>query len=100
MEFSSNIVNCDQRKKTNDVVVNYMNKTCMFIFQYIPPPPPQTEDNDDQAQQVEVDLDEEFEAVLSTASEDEIVDLAGILYIIHIFLSLSIRKIVASVSNM
>ncbi|KAL7632675.1 UNVERIFIED_CONTAM: hypothetical protein RMT77_017000 [Armadillidium vulgare] len=46
---------------------------------YIPPPPPQTEENDDQAQQVEVDLDEEFEAVLNTASEDEIVDLAAIL---------------------
>lgn len=44
----------------------------------MPPPPPEPqEDEDAVAQEVEVDLDEEFASVLNTATEDEIVDLAG-----------------------
>lgn len=44
----------------------------------MPPPPPEPQEDDDAvAQEVEVDLDEEFASVLNTATEDEIVDLAG-----------------------
>jgi len=47
---------------------------------YVPPPPPVQEvDEDADALQVEVEIDEEFESVLSTATEDEIVDLAAVL---------------------
>ena len=46
--------------------------------QWVAPPPPEPQDDDDAiAQEVEVDLDEEFASVLNTATEDEIVDLAG-----------------------
>lgn len=42
-----------------------------------PPPPEPQEDDEGNTHEVEVDLDEEFASVLNTATEDEIVDLAG-----------------------
>ncbi|XP_068223363.1 tropomodulin-1 isoform X5 [Palaemon carinicauda] len=49
---------------------------------WIPPPPPEPEEDDDavaKPQEVEIDLDEEIQAVLDSATEDEIVDLAAVL---------------------
>lgn len=47
-------------------------------MQWVPPPPPEPQDDDEvHTNEVEVDLDEEFASVLNTATEDEIVDLAG-----------------------
>ncbi|XP_066986425.1 tropomodulin-1 isoform X6 [Macrobrachium rosenbergii] len=49
---------------------------------WVPPPPPEPEEDDEavaKPQEVEIDLDEEIQAVLDTATEDEIVDLAAVL---------------------
>jgi len=47
---------------------------------YIAPPPPEPEEPEDPEQnQLEIDMDDEFTQVLSTATEDEIVDLAAVL---------------------
>lgn len=50
---------------------------------WVAPPPPEPENDDDEAvattNEVEIDLDDEIQAVLDTATEDEIVDLAAVL---------------------
>ena len=59
---------------------SYIQTSRLVFPQYVPPPPPVPEDDDEDGKktnEVEVDLDEEFAAVLDTATEDEIVDLAG-----------------------
>ena len=46
-------------------------------MQWIPPPPPQQEI--DAQEKIQVDLGDEYEHALTNASQEEIIDLAGML---------------------
>lgn len=46
------------------------------ILQWTPPPQPQK--NQDADEQISIDLGDEYEEALGTASQEEIIDLAGL----------------------
>ena len=50
-------------------------KKVIFILQWIPPPVP--EKVRDAEEQITIDLGDEYEQALTSASQEEIIDLAG-----------------------
>lgn len=58
-----------QRQKKINLFIN------SHVFQWIPPPPP--EKVRDAEEQITIDLGDEYEQALTSATQEEIIDLAG-----------------------
>lgn len=70
----------DQALNTPDIVdpVPYV-KGCVRGRKWVPPPKAEAPKNSDETIELDIDLGDEYEMALNSASTDEIVDLAGIL---------------------